>query len=45
MATVGRDIESVELTERELWEGGPPHEAFREMRGRCPIHAEQYFPW
>jgi cholest-4-en-3-one 26-monooxygenase len=38
MATVGRDIESVELTERELWLDGPPLEAFKRMRGECPIH-------
>jgi cytochrome P450 len=38
MATVGRDIQSVELTERELWLGGPPHEAFERMRSECPIH-------
>jgi cytochrome P450 len=38
MTTVGRDIESVELTERELWVDGPPHEAFERMRGECPIH-------
>ena len=38
MATVGRDIESVELTDRELWLDGPPHEVFKEMRGGCPIH-------
>jgi cholest-4-en-3-one 26-monooxygenase len=43
MATVGRDIESVELTERELWEGGPPHAAFKEMRARCPIHWTESF--
>jgi cytochrome P450 len=38
VATVGRDIESVELTERELWLDGPPQEAFKQMRGKCPIH-------
>jgi cytochrome P450 len=38
MTTVGRDIESVELTERELWLDGPPHEAFQRMRGECPVH-------
>jgi cytochrome P450 len=38
MATVGRDIESIELADRELWVEGPPHELFKEMRGRCPIH-------
>ena len=43
MATVGRDIESVELTERELWLDGPPLETFAEMRGRCPIHWTESF--
>src|SRR6267142_2564317 len=38
MATVGRDIESVELTERELWLDGPPLEAFKQMRSQCPVH-------
>ena len=43
MATVGRDIESVELTERELWSDGPPQEAFKQMRGKCPIHWTESF--
>jgi len=43
MATVGRDIESLELTERELWVDGPPIEAFREMRSKCPIHWTENF--
>ena len=43
MATVGRDIESVELSERELWIEGPPHELFKEMRSRCPIHWTETF--
>ena len=43
MATTGRDIESVELTERELWEDGPPHELFKQMRGECPIHWTESF--
>ncbi len=38
MATVGRDIETVELTEEELWVDGPPYEVFKEMRSKCPIH-------
>jgi cytochrome P450 len=38
MATIGRDIEKVELTERELWLDGPPYELFKQMRGECPIH-------
>ena len=43
MATVGRDIKDVELTERELWEDGPPHEAFEQMREKCPIHWTESF--
>src|SRR3984893_4909424 len=43
MATVGPDIESVELTARELWQAGPPLEAFKQMRGACPIHWTESF--
>jgi cholest-4-en-3-one 26-monooxygenase len=43
MATVGRDIESVEVTERQHWLEGPPHEVFREMRSQCPIHWTESF--
>ena len=43
MATVGRDIKDLELTERELWEDGPPHEAFKRMREECPIHWTESF--
>jgi cytochrome P450 len=43
MATVGRNITDVELTERELWLHGPPLEAFKEMRGQCPVHWTESF--
>src|ERR1700692_3547981 len=43
MATVGHDIESLELTQRGLWLTGPPQEAFREMRGKCPVHWTESF--
>ncbi len=43
MATVGRDIENVELTERELWEDGPPLELFKRMRAECPLHWTESF--
>ncbi len=43
MATVGRDIKSVELTERELWLDGPPQEAFKQMRSKCPVHWTEGF--
>jgi len=43
LATVGRDIKDVELTEAELWTDGPPHAAFKEMRSRCPVHWTESF--
>jgi cytochrome P450 len=43
MATIGSDIESVELTDEQLWRNGPPHEAFKEMRRGCPIHWTESF--
>jgi cytochrome P450 len=43
MATVGRDIEQVELSDRENWEGGPPLELFERMRHECPIHWTEGF--
>ena len=43
MATVDRDIASVELTEAELWVDGPPYETFKEMRAKCPVHWTEKF--
>jgi cytochrome P450 len=43
MATVGRDVASVELTEREYWQHGPPYEVFAQMREKCPIHWTERF--
>jgi cholest-4-en-3-one 26-monooxygenase len=31
-------IEKVLVTEREQWQDGPPHELFKEMRSKCPVH-------
>ena len=38
MAAVGSDLENVLVGERELWEEGPPHELFRQLRRECPVH-------
>jgi cytochrome P450 len=43
MSTVPRDLESVEMTTRELWLGGPPHETFKRMRRECPVHRTDSF--
>ncbi|HKH23249.1 MAG TPA: cytochrome P450 [Solirubrobacterales bacterium] len=32
------DLDAIELAEREHWENGPPHEIFKALRERCPVH-------
>jgi hypothetical protein len=32
------ELEDVLVIERERWQDGPPHELFRQLRGRCPVH-------
>ena len=32
------NLEDVLVLESELWQDGPPHELFQEMRGKCPVH-------
>ncbi len=32
------ELEAVYVTERPLWESGPPYDLFKELRRRCPIH-------
>jgi cytochrome P450 len=43
MGTVGRDLESVPVTEAALWADGPPHELFGELRRGCPVHWTEGF--
>src|SRR3954463_3129584 len=31
-------LERLRLAEREVWEDGPPHELFKQLRGQCPVH-------
>src|SRR5919109_2949972 len=38
MTTIGSDLANLLVTERELWEDGPPHEVFRRLRKECPVH-------
>src|SRR5688572_22058761 len=38
MSIARKPLEEVLVTEREFWEDGPPHELFKEMRARCPVH-------
>src|ERR671914_524183 len=38
MSVDSTPLESVCLTERELWEDGVPHELLKRMRAECPVH-------
>jgi cytochrome P450 len=38
MTSVGSDLETMRLLEREHWPDGPPHEIFKRMRSECPVH-------
>jgi cholest-4-en-3-one 26-monooxygenase len=38
MSTTERKLEDELVLERAHWVDGPPHELFKEMRGRCPVH-------
>ena len=33
-----KPIEEVLVTERPIWQDGPPHALFKRMRGECPVH-------
>jgi cytochrome P450 len=32
------DLDQVQVTDREHWLDGPPHELFHRLRGECPVH-------
>jgi cytochrome P450 len=38
MPTDPTTLEQTLVTERELWQDGPPHRLFKELRGSCPVH-------
>jgi cholest-4-en-3-one 26-monooxygenase len=43
VASIQSDIRSVEVTDDENWEAGPPHELFKRMRAECPVHWTERF--
>jgi cytochrome P450 len=38
LSTDSTPLEEVLVTERELWQDGPPHDLFRRLRAECPVH-------
>src|SRR3954454_4847927 len=32
------NLVELRVADNELWEQGPPHEIFKELRERCPVH-------
>jgi cholest-4-en-3-one 26-monooxygenase len=38
MSVDATSLEGLLLTEREVWQDGPPHELFKRMRHECPVH-------
>src|SRR5579875_1123901 len=33
-----RNLDNVQVTDRENWADGPPHELFAQLRSECPVH-------
>jgi len=33
-----RSLEDLRVADNALWEHGPPHDVFKELRDRCPVH-------
>jgi cytochrome P450 len=31
-------LDTLQVADEDLWREGPPHEVFRELRSRCPVH-------
>src|SRR4051812_4983182 len=38
MTSIESDLDKLLVTERELWQDGPPHEVFQRLRSECPVH-------
>jgi cholest-4-en-3-one 26-monooxygenase len=44
LETLDSDLDEVLVIEGSRWKDGPPHELFRELRGRCPVHWSSSIP-
>ncbi len=43
MATDATSLDGLLVSERELWQDGPPHELFKRLRSECPVHWTEKF--
>ena len=43
-AAAAADLDEVLVIEASRWTDGPPHDLFRELRGRCPVHWSASIP-
>ena len=43
MATDAKSLDGLLVSERELWQDGPPHELFKRLRSECPVHWTEKF--
>jgi cytochrome P450 len=44
MSAADRDLDEVQVIDRDQWPDGPPHELFGRMRGECPVHWTTHVP-
>ncbi|HEU4658874.1 MAG TPA: cytochrome P450 [Capillimicrobium sp.] len=44
MSTEAQRIEDMLVIEREHWQDGPPHDLFKELRSKCPVHWSASIP-
>ncbi len=38
MSIDARPLDELRLSDREMWEDGPPHATFKRLRAECPVH-------
>jgi cholest-4-en-3-one 26-monooxygenase len=44
MTSIDRDLQDVLVGDPEHWEDGPPHELFKRLRAKCPVHWTSRIP-
>jgi cytochrome P450 len=44
MSVADRNLEDIQVIDREVWSDGPPHDLFKRMRNECPVHWTSHVP-